>query len=114
MFRRPHSLRTRTVRNKKARRVASTDIPVPDVAHAAHSVLPGDEELEALAAGLRRTEAAKVWLMYGCGLRIGEVLPVRTRCRINNGTPCLPGPSAPADAREGRRVPGGRAMLTIE
>jgi hypothetical protein len=31
--------------------------------------------------------AATVWLMYGCGLRIGEALAVRARCRINEGTP---------------------------
>ena len=43
-------------------------------------------ELEALAAGLPADWAATVWLMYGCGLRIGEALAVRTRCRINQGT----------------------------
>jgi integrase len=48
--------------------------------------LPADEELEALAAGLPADWATTVWLMYGCGLRIGEALAVRTRCRNNRGT----------------------------
>jgi integrase len=34
----------------------------------------------------RRTSAVTVWLMYGCGLRIGEALAVKTRSRINKGT----------------------------
>jgi integrase len=74
------------VRNKKLSESPSTDIPVPDVVHAADFGLPADEELEALAAGLPADWAASVWLMYGCGLRIGEALAVRTRCRINKGT----------------------------
>jgi hypothetical protein len=40
------------VRNKKLAESPCTDIPVPDVVHAADFVLPADEELEALAAGL--------------------------------------------------------------
>lgn len=74
------------VRNKKLAESPCTDIPVPDVVHAADFVLPADEELEALAAGLPADWAATVWLMYGCGLRIGEALAVKTRCRINRGT----------------------------
>ena len=74
------------VRNKKLAESPSTDIPVPDVVHAADFVLPADEELHALAAGLPADWAATIWLMYGCGLRIGEALAVRARCRINRGT----------------------------
>jgi integrase len=74
------------VRNKKLAESPCTDIPVPDVVYAADFVLPAEEELEALAAGLPADWAATVWLMYGCGLRIGEALAVRTRCRINRGT----------------------------
>ena len=73
------------VRNKKLAESPCTDIPVPDVVYAADFVLPAEEELEALAAGLPADWAATVWLMYGCGLRIGEALAVRTRCRINRG-----------------------------
>jgi site-specific recombinase XerC len=76
------------VRNKKLPESPSTDIPVPDVVHAADFVLPAGEELEALAAGLPADWSATVWLMYGCGLRIGEALAVRTRCRISKGPPC--------------------------
>lgn len=32
----------------------------------------------------RRTGSATVWLMHGCGLRIGEALAVNLRCLINN------------------------------
>jgi integrase len=74
------------VRNKKLAESPCTDIPVPDVVHAADFVFPEDEELEALAAGLPADWAATVWLMYGCGLRIGEALAVKKRCRINQGT----------------------------
>ena len=74
------------VRNKKLAESPCTDIPVPDIVHAADFILPADEELEALAAGLPADWAATVWLMYGCGLRIGEALAVRTRSRINQGT----------------------------
>jgi integrase len=74
------------VRNKKLAESPCTDIPVPDVVHAADFVFPEDSELEALAAGLPADWAATVWLMYGGGLRIGEALAVKKRCRINHGT----------------------------
>ena len=31
------------------------------------------------------SDPATVWLMHGCGLRIGEALAVTLRCRINRG-----------------------------
>ena len=74
------------VRNKKLAESPCTDIAVPDMVHAADFTLPTDAELEALAAGLPADWAATVWLMYGCGLRIGEALAVKTRSRINRGT----------------------------
>jgi integrase len=74
------------VRNKKLAESPCTDIPVPDVAHAADFTFPEDSELEVLAAGLPADWGATVWLMYGCGLRIGEALAVKKRCRINGGT----------------------------
>jgi integrase len=74
------------VRNRKLPESPCTDIPVPDIVHAADFTLPTDAELEALAAGLPADWAATVWLMYGCGLRIGEALAIKTRSRINRGT----------------------------
>jgi integrase len=75
-----------TVRNKKLAESPCTDIPVPVIVRAADFILPDAGQLEMLAAGLPADWAASVWLMYGCGLRIGEALAVRARCRINQGT----------------------------
>jgi integrase len=77
---------TEAVRNKKLPESPSADITGPDIAHAADFYLPEVGELEALAAGLPADWSATVWLMYGCGLRIGEALAVKTRSRINRGT----------------------------
>jgi integrase len=74
------------VRNKKLPESPCTDIAVPDIVHAADFVFPDDDELEALAAGLPVDWAATVWLMYGCGLRIGEALAVKKRCLFRPGT----------------------------
>jgi integrase len=74
------------VRNKKLAASPCTDIPVPDIVHAADFVFPEDDQLDALAAGLPADWAATVWLMYGCGLRIGEALAIRKTSRINRGT----------------------------
>jgi len=72
-----------TVRNKKLAESPCTYIPVPVIARAADFIFPVDDQVDALAAGLPADWAATIWLMYGCGLRIGEALAVRTRCRIN-------------------------------
>jgi len=48
------------VRNKKLPESPCTDIPVPDVVHAADFVFPEDDELEALAAGLPADWAATI------------------------------------------------------
>ena len=74
------------VRNKKIPESPCTDIPLPGVPRAADFTFPSDDELEALAAGLPADWSTTVWLMYGCGLRIGEALAVRTRCRISKDT----------------------------
>jgi hypothetical protein len=47
--------------------------------------LPAHAQVEATAAGLPPDWAATVWLMHGCGLRIGEALAVSLRCRIYKG-----------------------------
>ena len=74
------------VRNKKLAESPCTDIPVPDVVHAADFILPADEELEALAAGppggLGRHCLADVRVRAAD--RRGP--RGRTRCRINQGT----------------------------
>ncbi len=49
-------------------------------------ILPTHAQTEALAAGLPPDWASTIWLMHGCGLRIGEALAVNGRCRIADGT----------------------------
>ena len=61
-----------TVRNKKLAESPCTDIPVPVIARAADFIFPVDDQVDALTAGLPADWAATIWLMYGCGLRIGE------------------------------------------
>jgi integrase len=73
------------VRNRKLAESPCTGIQVPGVVMAKDFILPASAEVEALAAGLPADWAATIWLMHGCGLRIGEALAVRTRCRINDG-----------------------------
>ncbi len=48
-------------------------------------IIPAHARIEAVAAGLPPDWAATVWLMRGCGLRIGEALAVNLRCRISHG-----------------------------
>lgn len=73
------------VRDKKLAESPCTDIPLPDVVIQKDFILPTQAEIEALAAGLPADWAATVWLMHGCGLRIGEALAVNLRCRIQGG-----------------------------
>jgi site-specific recombinase XerC len=76
-----------TVRNKNLAESPCTDIPVPGIARAADFILPEEDQLEALAAGLPADWAATVWLMYGCGPRIGEALasgPAATSTRARS------------------------------
>jgi integrase len=74
------------VRNKKLPESPCAGISVPAVVREADFILPSGAELDALAAGLPADWAATVWLMYGCGLRIGEALAVKARCRISRET----------------------------
>jgi integrase len=73
------------VRDKKLAESPCTDIPLPDVVIQKDFILPAQAEIEALGAGLPADWAATVWLMHGCGLRIGEALAVNLRCRIQGG-----------------------------
>ena len=73
------------VRDKKLAESPSTGIALPGVVTQNDFILPTHAQMQALAAGLPADWAATVWLMHGCGLRIGEALAVNLRCRINTG-----------------------------
>jgi integrase len=73
------------VRDKKLAESPCTGIQLPGVVTAADFILPAHAQIEAVAAGLPPDWAATIWLMHGCGLRIGEALAVSLRCRINRG-----------------------------
>jgi integrase len=73
------------VRDKRLAESACADIQVPGVVTAADFILPTLAQVEAVAAGLPPDWAATVWLMHGCGLRIGEALAVNLRYRIDGG-----------------------------
>jgi integrase len=73
------------VRDKKLAESPCSGVPIPAVVTATDFILPAHAQIEAVAAGLPSDWAATVWLMHGCGLRIGEALAVSLRCRINRG-----------------------------
>jgi integrase len=73
------------VRDKKLAESPCTGIQLPGVVVSADFILPAHAQMEAVAAGLPPDWTATIWLMYGCGLRIGEALAVNLRCRINRG-----------------------------
>jgi integrase len=73
------------VRDKKLAESPCVGIQLPGVVTAADFILPAHAQIEAVAAGLPPDWAATVWLMHGCGLRIGEALAVNLGCRINWG-----------------------------
>jgi integrase len=73
------------VRDKKLAESPCAGIQLPGVVTAADFILPVHAQIEAVAAGLPPDWAVTVWLMHGCGLRIGEALAVSLRCRISNG-----------------------------
>jgi hypothetical protein len=73
------------VRDKNLAESPCADIQLPGVVTAADFILPAHAQIEAVACGLPPDWAATVWLMHGCGLRIGEALAVSLRCRINRG-----------------------------
>jgi integrase len=73
------------VRDKRLAESPCAGIQLPGVVTAADFILPAHAQIEAVAAGLPPDWAATVWLMHGCGLRIGEALAVNLRCRVNRG-----------------------------
>ena len=74
------------VRDKKLAESPCTGIALPGAAVSADFIIPAPAQIEAVAAGLPPDWAATVWLMHGCGLRVGEALAVSLRCRISRGT----------------------------
>jgi hypothetical protein len=73
------------VRDKRLAESPCTGIELPGVVVCADFIVPAHAQVEAVAAGLPPDWAGTVWLMHGCGLRIGEALAVNLRCRINHG-----------------------------
>jgi hypothetical protein len=73
------------VRDKKLAESPCTGIQLPGVVVSADFIIPAHAQVEAMAAGLPPDWAATIWLMHGCGLRIGEALAINLRCRINKG-----------------------------
>ena len=74
------------IRDKRIAESPCTAIDLPEVVLEKDFILPAYAQTEALAAGLPGDWASTVWLMHGCGLRIGEALAVNVRCRIAGGT----------------------------
>jgi integrase len=73
------------VQDKKLAESPCVGIQLPGVVTAADFILPAHAQVETLAAELPAEWAATIWLMHGCGLRIGEALAVNLRCCINRG-----------------------------
>ena len=73
------------VRDKKLAESPCTGIQLPGVVSSADFIVPAAAQIEAVASGLPPDWAATIWLMHGCGLRIGEALAVNLRYRINHG-----------------------------
>jgi integrase len=73
------------VRDKKLAESPCSGVQIPAVVTATDFILRGHAQIEAVAAGLPSDWAATVWLMHGCGLRIGEALAINLLCRINRG-----------------------------
>jgi len=72
------------VRDKKLAASPCTGLALPAVVTQKEFILPAHAQILALAAGLPADWAATVWLMHGCGLRVGEALAVNLRCRVSN------------------------------
>jgi len=69
------------VRDKKLAESPCVAIELPGVVIEKDSILPAHAQAEALAAGLHSDWASTVWLMHGCGPRIGPRLAPATSRR---------------------------------
>ena len=74
------------VRDRKLAESPCAGVALPGAATSADFIVPNSSQVEAVAAGLPADWAATVWLMHGCGLRVGEALAVSLCCRISHGT----------------------------
>jgi hypothetical protein len=74
------------VRDKMIAESPCSAIELPGITVEKDFILPTHAQLQALARGLPADWAATVWLMNGCGLRIGEALAVNARCLLPDGT----------------------------
>jgi Phage integrase family len=61
-------------------------IALPEIAVNRDFIVPTAAQTDGLAAGLPGDWAATVWLMHGCGLRVGEALAVSEQCIISDRT----------------------------
>jgi integrase len=61
-------------------------ISLPEVTVNRDFIAPTALQMDTLAAGLPGDWAATIWLMHGCGLRVGEALAISERCIIADGT----------------------------
>jgi hypothetical protein len=67
------------MREGRIRANPATGTKLPAVQVAAEFIMPTRKQLDVLAQGLPADWALTVWLMRGCGLRIGEALAVKER-----------------------------------
>jgi integrase len=61
-------------------------IALPEVTMNRDFIVPTAAQTDGLAAGLPGDWAATIWLMHGCGLRVGEALAINERCITGQGT----------------------------
>ncbi|MBO3752513.1 hypothetical protein J5X84_41200 [Streptosporangiaceae bacterium NEAU-GS5] len=80
-----HAVFNEAVRDKLLSESPCVDIELPVVSRRHDFIVPTRDQVEALAADLPGDWAATIWLMHGCGLRIGEALAVSLKCRIAGG-----------------------------
>jgi integrase len=102
------------VRSERIRANPAKGIRLPAVQVAAEFIMPTRKQLDVLAEGLPAQWALTVWLMRGCGLRIGEALAVNESgiadCRLRISEQVLDrpprlGPLKHRKPGEGRDVP---------
>jgi integrase len=67
------------VRSGRIQSNPAARIRIPATQEAAEFIVPTRKQLDALADGLPKDWALTIWLMRGCGLRIGEALAVSQR-----------------------------------
>jgi integrase len=74
------------VRDKMIAMSPCLSIALPEVIVNRDFIVPTAAQMDTLAAGLPGDWAATIWLMHGCGLRIGEALAVSEQSITGQGT----------------------------